>query len=59
LKPNAQTTPNDLIDFGKQHLAAYKVPKVVYFAEDFPRTKNGKILRKNITPEIATAKSHR
>ncbi len=59
LKPNAEATPNDLIDFGKAHLAAYKVPKVVYFANDFPRTKNGKILRKEITPTIATAKSAR
>jgi acetyl-CoA synthetase len=59
LKPNASVTPNDLIAFGKEHLAAYKVPKVVYFANDFPRTKNGKILRKDITPTIATAKSTR
>lgn len=59
LKPNATVSPNDLIDFGKAHLAAYKVPKVVYFANDFPRTKNGKILRKDITPNIATAKSAR
>ncbi len=59
LKPNATITPEDLIAFGKAHLAAYKVPKVVYFANDFPRTKNGKILRKDITPTIATAKSSR
>ncbi len=59
LKPNASISPNDLIAFGKAHLAAYKVPKVVYFANDFPRTKNGKILRKDITPNIATAKSTR
>jgi acetyl-CoA synthetase len=59
LKPGAQVSPNELIDFGKQHLAAYKVPKVMYFANDFPRTKNGKILRKEITPVIATAKSAR
>lgn len=59
LKPNAKISPNDLIAFGKEHLAAYKVPKVVYFANDFPRTKNGKILRKDITPNIATAKSAR
>lgn len=59
LKPEADINPNDLIAYGKQHLAAYKVPKVVYFADEFPRTKNGKILRKNITPNIATAKSVR
>lgn len=59
LKPEAEVSPNALIAFGKQHLAAYKVPKVMYFANDFPRTKNGKILRKEITPTIATAKSSR
>ncbi len=45
--------------FGKQHLAAYKAPKTVYLANDFPRTKNGKILRKDIMPSIATTKSSR
>ncbi len=59
LKPNAAVTPDELISFGKQNLAAYKAPKTVYFANDFPRTKNGKILRKDISPNIATAKSSR
>jgi acetyl-CoA synthetase len=59
LKPEAKTTADDLAAFGKQHLAAYKSPKTVYLAKDFPRTKNGKILRKDITPNIATAKSSR
>ena len=59
LKPGASTTPDDLLAFGKQHLAAYKTPKTVYLAHDFPRTKNGKILRKDIGPNIATAKSSR
>jgi acetyl-CoA synthetase len=59
LKPDSTATPDDLASFGKQHLAAYKAPKTVYFAHDFPRTKNGKILRKDITPNIATAKSSR
>ena len=59
LKPEAKTTPDDLLAFGKQHLAAYKTPKTVYLAHDFPRTKNGKILRKDISPTMATAKSSR
>jgi acyl-coenzyme A synthetase/AMP-(fatty) acid ligase len=59
LKPDSTTTPDDLASFGKQHLAAYKAPKTIYLAHDFPRTKNGKILRKDITPSIATAKSSR
>ncbi len=59
LKPDAITNPDDLLVFGKQHLAAYKTPKTVYLAKDFPRTKNGKILRKDISPNIAVAKSTR
>jgi acetyl-CoA synthetase len=59
LKPEAKTTADDLLAFGKQHLAAYKSPKTVYLAQDFPRTKNGKILRKDISPKIAIAKSSR
>jgi acetyl-CoA synthetase len=59
LKPNAKTAADDLLAFGKQHLAAYKSPKTVYLAQDFPRTKNGKILRKDIRPSIAVAKSSR
>ncbi len=59
LKPEAKTTPDDFLAFGKQHLAAYKSPKTVYLANDFPRTKNGKILRKDISPNIAIAKSLR
>lgn len=59
MKEGAKATPNEMIQYGQQHLAAYKVPKTVYFANEFPRTKNGKILRKDITPQIATAKSVR
>jgi acetyl-CoA synthetase len=59
LKPGTQTTADDLAGFGKQHLAAYKAPKTVYLAHDFPRTKNGKILRKDISPSIAISKSSR
>ena len=59
LKPEAKTTADDLAAFGKQHLAAYKAPKTVYLAHDFPRTKNGKILRKDISPTIGVAKSSR
>ena len=59
LKPEATATADDLLNFGKQHLAAYKAPKTLYLANDFPRTKNGKILRKDISPSIAITKSSR
>lgn len=54
---NVSIDPNDLISFGKKHLAAYKAPKTIYLTKEFPRTKNGKILRKDINNSIAFAKS--
>lgn len=59
LKSDAVASADELLAFGKQHLAAYKTPKTVYLAKDFPRTKNGKILRKNINNSIAYDKSAR
>lgn len=59
LKPDAKASADDFFAYGKKHLAAYKSPKTVYIAEDFPRTKNGKILRKEINANIAIAKSSR
>lgn len=59
LQPNSAVTADELLAFGKEHLAAYKSPKTVYLTKDFPRTKNGKILRKDINNKIAYAKSAR
>jgi acyl-coenzyme A synthetase/AMP-(fatty) acid ligase len=55
--PGSRVEPDELLAFGRERLAAYKAPKVVYLARDFPRTRNGKILRRDITPQIATARS--
>ena len=49
--------PRTLLAFGREHLASYKAPKVVYFAREFPRTRNGKILRREITPGLAIGRS--
>ena len=48
---------DELLAFGREHLAAYKAPRIVYLAHDLPRTKNGKILRREITPNLAVARS--
>ncbi len=57
LQPNQEVSADELQSFGKKHLAAYKAPKVVYLAKDFPRTKNGKILRRDVNPAISIARS--
>ena len=57
LHDDSPISADDLQAFGKQHLAAYKAPKVVYIAQDFPRSKNGKILRRDVSPQIAVERS--
>ena len=58
LQPNSKVSPDELYAFGKKHLAAYKAPKVVYITDQFPRTKNGKILRRSVNPSIALSRSN-
>jgi len=56
-QPSASITADELLAYGQVHLASYKAPRRVYLAHDFPRTKNGKILRRQVTPAIAVARS--
>jgi acyl-coenzyme A synthetase/AMP-(fatty) acid ligase len=58
LQPGSTATADDLYAFGKKHLAGYKAPKVVYITDQFPRTKNGKILRRDVNPTIALSRSN-
>jgi len=46
-----------VVAYARQHLASYKAPKVVYVVDEFPRTRNGKILRRALTPTQARARS--
>lgn len=55
--PEVAVTADDLLAFAQANLASYKAPKVIYLAEDLPRTRNGKILRRAITPQLAVAQS--
>jgi acyl-coenzyme A synthetase/AMP-(fatty) acid ligase len=57
LNENSQINPNDLILYGRKNLATYKSPKIAYIVNSLPRTKNGKILRKEINKSIALRQS--
>jgi len=46
-----------VVAYARERLASYKVPKIVYLVDDFPRTRNGKILRRALTPAQARARS--
>ena len=53
LQPGKTITAEALLAFGQVHLAAYKAPKRIYLVQDFPRTKNGKIMRREIGAAVA------
>lgn len=46
LKPGFELKEDELIAFCQEKLSPYKVPKIVQFVEDFPRTAVGKILKR-------------
>lgn len=48
LKSGETATPEEMIDFCKQNLVKYKVPKFVEFVDDLPKSAVGKILRKEL-----------
>ena len=45
-------TEEELIAFGAQHLAGYKRPKMIHVMNDYPRTKNGKVIRSQLKQQI-------
>jgi long-chain acyl-CoA synthetase len=50
LKEGASATPDELRDFVKEQVAAYKYPRVVWLVDDLPKGPTGKILKREITP---------
>ena len=53
LNPNATANAQDILEFGQRNLARYKAPRLVHFYQEFPRTKNGKVLRKQMLAELS------
>ncbi|HPC85985.1 MAG TPA: long-chain fatty acid--CoA ligase [Smithellaceae bacterium] len=51
LKPGQEATEKEIIDFCKQKLAPYKVPKLIEFRKELPKSAVGKILRKILRDE--------
>jgi long-chain acyl-CoA synthetase len=48
LKPGQSVTPQELIDYCKERLAAYKYPRTVELRESLPKTATGKILKREL-----------
>src|SRR4051794_11056745 len=57
LKDGAEATPEELRDFMKGRVAAYKYPRVVWLVDELPKGPTGKILKREVeVPEQAAAK---
>jgi long-chain acyl-CoA synthetase len=48
LKPGAEATPEELRDFAKARVAAYKYPRKVWLVDALPKGPTGKILRREV-----------
>jgi long-chain acyl-CoA synthetase len=48
LKPDTRATEDELREFVKEHVAAYKYPRVVWFVDELPKTATGKILKREL-----------
>jgi long-chain acyl-CoA synthetase len=52
VRKDSSLTEQEVIDCCRKSLAAYKVPKHVYFRSELPKSNVGKILRKELRQEI-------
>jgi long-chain acyl-CoA synthetase len=59
LKEGAEISPDELRDYIKQRVAAYKYPRVVWTVEELPKGPTGKILKREIEvpAEVSSAPS--
>jgi long-chain acyl-CoA synthetase len=48
LKAGAAVTPEELIAYGRETMAAYKYPRMVEIIDELPKTTTGKILRRRL-----------
>jgi DNA-binding GntR family transcriptional regulator len=50
LKPGQSVTPDEIIAFAREQMAAYKYPRVVEIMDELPKTTSGKIMRRLLQP---------
>ena len=55
LKAGADATADELREFIKERVAAYKYPRHVWLVDELPKGPTGKILKREITQPVATA----
>ncbi|HBV0720057.1 TPA: long-chain-fatty-acid--CoA ligase FadD [Serratia marcescens] len=56
VKKDASLTQEELLTHCRRHLTGYKVPKIVEFRDELPKSNVGKILRRELRDELKTPK---
>ncbi|RXJ81056.1 aldolase/citrate lyase family protein [Arcobacter sp. F2176] len=51
-KPLSEKEEAEILKYSQDNLAKYKAPKRIFAMSDYPRTKNGKVLRKQLVKNI-------
>jgi long-chain acyl-CoA synthetase len=51
LKEGETATQEEIVAFCRERLAAYKVPRIVEFRDDLPKSIIGKVLRRTLREE--------
>jgi long-chain acyl-CoA synthetase len=49
LKPGASASPEELVAWGREQMAAYKYPRIVEIVDSLPMTATGKILKRELS----------
>ncbi|CNC76610.1 long-chain-fatty-acid--CoA ligase [Yersinia frederiksenii] len=57
VKKDASLTPEELLTHCRRYLTGYKVPKIVEFRDELPKSNVGKILRRELRDEQVKAKA--
>ena len=58
LKEGQSVTPDELRDYMKENVAAYKYPRIVWIVDELPKGPTGKVLKREIeVPEEAAART--
>jgi long-chain acyl-CoA synthetase len=55
LRPGAAATPEELTEFCRAEMAAYKYPRRIEVLPDLPKTPTGKLLRRELRERAAGA----
>jgi acyl-CoA synthetase (AMP-forming)/AMP-acid ligase II len=55
LRPGAQASADDIVDFCRERLASFKKPEILRFVPELPKNPMGKILRRELKDRLETS----